>query len=123
MAFTTSVPVFQNSSGVSTDVSATTTSPAFETGDRNELSVQVICDTFTSGSGVFTFLVSNDGINYKAYNRMVTNVNGGTVASSVTLSAAGSDLVFVPTGDHFAYIKVVVTVTGTGTYNAFIHAY
>ena len=113
--------------GAPTAITATTTSAAVYVGDRDDLSIHVSCAGHTAGNGVFTVLVSNDGLNFPTYQRLTTDASviaGSTPAlvNSVTLNANGSDLIFFPNGDHFAWIKVKCTVTTDGSYTAVLHA-
>jgi hypothetical protein len=94
---------------------------------RTLISIQFTAAAITSGNGVFTVLVSNDGVNYVAYNRLTsnatnTNAQNDTRVASVTLNAAGSSMVFFPLGDYFASIKVQVVGTTDGTYSATVQA-
>ena len=104
-------------------VLVTTTSDAFEVGSATGVSLQFVASAISSGNGVFTVLVSNDGVNYIAYNRLVSNVtntNGqtDTRVASVTLSSNTNAVVFIPASDAFKFIKVVATVTTDGAYSA-----
>lgn len=106
------------------NVAATTTSDPVCLSDRAKVSIHVI--EHTAGSGVFTVEVSNDQVNWIPYNRIVsnltnTNAQTDTKVASVTLAAPGSQMLFFPTGDHMAYIRIIVTVTG-GTYSAILSA-
>jgi len=104
-------------------VTATTTSEAIPLGPLGRTSLQFIASGISSGNGVFTVLVSNDGVNFIAYNRLTTNVTNTNAqtdlrAASVTLSTNTSAVVSIP--DAFAYLKVVVTRTTDGTYSAVV---
>lgn len=109
-------------------VVATTTqvAPGVAVGDRSNLGIQVSGTAITSGNGVFKIQVSNDGINWVYYNRLVQNstVTAGStpaLVNSETISANGSKFLFVPDGDHFKYIRASVTRTTDGTYTAILH--
>lgn len=107
-------------------VTADTTGEAVEVGMRGKLSVQFIADV-TSGNGVFTIEVSNDGTNWVQYNRLNdnltnTNTQGDTRVASCTLSSDTNKIYFFPEGDHFRYIRAKVDVTTDGTYSAILHA-
>jgi hypothetical protein len=104
-------------------VTATATSGAQDVSMRTKMSLQFTAAAITSGNGVFTVDVSNDGTNWVAYNRLTTNVtntNGqsDTRVASVTLSSNTSAIVFFPLGDYFRYIRVTCTRTTDGTYTA-----
>lgn len=104
-------------------VTATTTSAAFEVGSATGLSLQFVASGISSGNGVFTVIVSNDGTNWIAYNRMITNVTNtnaqtDTRVANVTLSSNTNAFAFIPTSDAFKYIAVTVTRTTDGTYSA-----
>lgn len=84
-------------------------------------SLQFIASGITSGNGVFTVDVSNDGTNWIAYNRLTTNVtntNGqtDTRVASVTLSSSTSAVASIP--DPFAFYRVRVVPTTDGAYSA-----
>lgn len=104
-------------------VTATTTSAPFEIGSAVGVSLQFVASAITSGNGVFTVLVSNDGVNYIAYNRLVSNVTNtnaqtDTRVAAVTLASNTNAIVFIPESDAFKFIKVVATRTTDGTYSA-----
>ena len=106
-------------------VTATTTSSVFAVGDKKNLSLQFVASSITSGNGVFTVEVSNDGTNYVAYSRLVSNVTKtnaqtDTHVASVTLSSNTSSMAFFPSGDSFQFIRVTVTRTTDGTYSAIL---
>lgn len=103
----------------------TTTSDAFLVGDKFPLSVQFLASSVTSGNGVLTVDVSNDGTNWEAYNRLTsnatnTNAQADTRVSSATLSADGSEFLFFPEGDYFTYMRAKVTRTTDGTYSVIV---
>lgn len=84
-------------------------------------SLQFVASGITSGNGVFTVEVSNDGSNWVAYNKMTTNVtntNGqtDTRVASVTLSSNTSAVVSLP--ENFAFYRVKCVVSVDGTYSA-----
>lgn len=108
-------------------VVATTTSLAQDVSMRISRSIQFIASSITSGNGVFTVDVSNDGTNWVPYNRLTTNVtntNAQTDArvASVTLSSNTSAIVFFPVGDYFRYLRVTVTRTTDGAYSAILQS-
>ncbi len=94
---------------------------------RSKLSLQFIASGITSGNGVFTVDVSNDGTNWIQYNRLTTNVtntNGqnDTRVASVTLSSNTNAFVFFPVGDYFRYLRVSVDLTTDGVYSAILQS-
>lgn len=102
-------------------VTATTTSLGMPVIFSGRGSVQFVAGSITSGNGVFTVDVSNDGVNWIAYNRLTTNVANtnaqfDTRVASVTLSSNTSAIVFIP--DPVVYFRVKVTVTTDGVYSA-----
>lgn len=104
-------------------VTATTTSSSFELGSAVGRSLQFIATGITSGNGVFTVEVSNNGTDWIAYNRLVTNVTDTNAqddahVASVTLSSNTNAIAFIPEEDAFKFIRVVVTRTTDGTYSA-----
>lgn len=104
-------------------ITSTTTSASFPTGPNGITSLQFVCANHTSGNGVFTVDVSNDGVNWTAYNKLTTNVTNtnaqtDTRVASVTLSSNTSSVVSIP--ESFSFIRVTCTVTTDGTYTATI---
>lgn len=96
-------------------------SPTMATGPAGKLSLQFVAASITSGNGVFTVEVSNDGTNFIAYNRLTTNVtntNGqtDTRVASVTLNSNTNAVVSVP--DAFAFYRVRLIMTTDGIYSA-----
>ena len=84
-------------------------------------SIQFVAASITSGNAVFTVDVSNDSINWTAYNRMTTNVTNtnaqtDTRVASVTLNSNTTSLVTIP--DPVAFFRVNCVVTTDGVYNA-----
>lgn len=109
-------------------VTVDTTSLAQDVSMRSKLSLQLIATGITSGNGIFTVDVSNDGATWTAYNRLTTNAtntNAQTDArvASVTLSSTGSSFVFFPVGDYFRYLRVSVDTTTDGAYSAILQSY
>jgi hypothetical protein len=103
------------------------TGDTFEVGMRSKISVQFIASGVTSGNGVFTIEVSNDGINWVQYNRLNdnlanSNTQGDTRVASCTLNSNTNKIYFFPEGDHFRYVRAKVDVTTDGTYSALLHA-
>lgn len=104
-------------------VSATTTSFGFPVENAGRLSLMVYASGVSSGNGVFTVQVSNDGINYAPYNRLVSNVTNTNAqtdvkVASVTVSSNSTAFVFFPPGDTFQYIRINVVRTTDGSYTA-----
>jgi hypothetical protein len=104
-------------------VTADTTSGGIPVNNAKRLSIQFIASAISAGNGIFTVEVSNDGVNWLAYNRLTTNVtntNAQTDArvASVTLSSNTSAFVFFPPGDTFAFFRVKVDMTTDGAYSA-----
>lgn len=98
-----------------------TTSSGFANNVQGKASVQFTAASITSGNGVFTVEVSNDGTNWVVYSRLTTNVTNtnaqtDTRVASVTLSSNGSSVVFIP--DPCAFYRVKVAPTTDGTYSA-----
>ena len=91
--------------------------------DFGKTSLQVVASAITSGNGVFTAQVSNDGSNWVDYNRLTsnaTNTNGqtDTRVASLTLSANGSAVASIP--DSFGFLRVKCVPTTDGTYSAIV---
>lgn len=105
-------------------VTATTTSGGIQTGLFGNVTIQFTAASITSGNGVFTIDVSNDGTTWTAYNRLTTNVTNtnaqtDTRVASVTLSSNLSQVVKIP--DLFNFIRVTCTRTTDGAYTAVVY--
>lgn len=86
-------------------------------------SLQFIGSAISSGNGVFTVEVSNDGSNWIAYSRLTTNAtntNGqtDTRVASITVNSNTSAVVSFPVGDVFSFFRVKVVPTTDGSYSA-----
>lgn len=97
------------------------TSAGFSPTLGNGASLQFVAASVTSGNGVFTVEVSNDGSNWVAYNKLTTNVtntNGqtDTRVASVTLNSNTSSVVSLP--ENFAFFRVKVAASIDGAYSA-----
>lgn len=108
-------------------VVATTVSNGVSMDNAGRVSIMVLSSGISSGNGVFSVQVSNDGTNYATYNRITTNAtntNAQTDArvASVTLSTNTTNFLFFPPGDTFNYFRVTCTVTTDGVYTAVAYA-
>ena len=102
---------------------ANTAAPTHDCSKRQLKSIQFTCSGHTSGNGAFGVEVSNDGVNWVVYNRLISNVTNtnaqfDTRVAAPTLSSNTSAIYFFPTSDYFRYIRVFVAVTTDGTYTA-----
>ena len=102
-------------------VVTTTTSSLKEVSGWTAISIQCIAADISTGNGVFTVEVSNDGTNWKQLQSLITNVTAQTKAASITLSADGNELVFLDKNLRFNYIRVKCTRTTDGTYSAILY--
>ena len=89
-------------------------------------SVQLSAAGISSGNGVMTVEVSNDGVNWVAYNRLTsnsTNTNAQTDVrvASLTQSSNAASVVTIPTTDNFAFMRSKIVVTTDGAYT--VHVY
>jgi len=94
-------------------------------GSSAQASIQLVASSITSGNGVFTIEVSNDGSNWTAYNRITTNVTNtnaqtDTRVASVTLSSNTSSVVTIPDPYAFYRVKCVVSVDGAYSATAYV---
>lgn len=85
-------------------------------------SFQFIASGITSGNGVFTIQVSNDGTNWVDYNRLTTNVTNTNAqtdvrVASVTLNSNTSSVVTIPETDNFVAYRAKVVPTTDGSYS------
>lgn len=104
-------------------VTATTTSSGLAVNNASRLSIMILSSGISSGNGVFTVDVSNDGSNWATYNRLTSNVTNtnaqtDTRVASLTVSTNTTNFLFFPPGDTFAYFRTKVTRTTDGTYSA-----
>lgn len=109
---------------VTVDV-ANTDAPIIDVSLAQYKSIQFIAADVSGGSGAFGIEVSNDGVNWIVYNRLVsnvtnTNVQTDTRVAAPTLSSSTSSIYFFPSDDHFRYMRVFVDVTTDGTYSAIL---
>lgn len=102
-----------------------TTSAVENVQNLDNITLQFVATGISSGNGVMTVLVSNDGTNFVAYNMLidnVTNTNGQqlTRVASKTLSSNTSVVVAL---DNFSWnmIKVTVTFTTDGSYSVILN--
>jgi hypothetical protein len=102
-------------------VTTTTTSQAFDISKRQQITFEFLCASHTSGNGVFTVDVSNDGVNWITSVALqdAQSTASGTWVASQTLSANGTKGAYLQTGWRFC--RVVCTVTTDGAYSAFMH--
>lgn len=102
---------------------ANTAAGIWDVSKRQLKSIQFTCSGHTSGNGVFGVEVSNDGVNWVVYNRLINNVTntiseGDVRTAAPTLNSNTSAIYFFPTSDYVRYIRVFVTVTTDGAYSA-----
>lgn len=101
-------------------------SAALPLNSKSNTSIQLVASSITSGNGVMTVEVSNDGVNWVAYNRLTsnaTNTNAQTDVrvASLTQSTNASSIVTIPTTDNFAYMRTKIVVTTDGAYSVFVY--
>ncbi len=111
---------------VTVDVANTAATP-YDVSKRQLKSIQFTCSGHTSGSGVFGVEVSNDGVNWIVYNRLIPNLTGTNAQTDAhvaapTLSSNTSAIFFFPVSDYFRLIRVFVDVTTDGVYTATLQA-
>lgn len=104
-------------------VTATTTSRGVPLDNAGRVSLQLIATGVSSGTGTFTVEVSNDGVTWTPYQRLISNLTGtnsqtDAYVQSKVLNATGSSMVFVSAGDTFASMRVTCTRATDGTYSA-----
>jgi len=111
---------------VTADVANTAATP-FDVSKRQLKSIQFSAASISGGSGAFGVEVSNDGVNWVVYNRLIPNLTGtnsqtDAYVAAPTLSSNTSAIYFFPTSDYFRLIRVFVDVTTNGAYSAVIQA-
>lgn len=96
----------------------------YDTSMRHNISLQLVAG---SENAVFSLEISNDGVNFIPYNRLVANVtntnaqtDSGITYASVTANT--SAFYFVKLGDTFRFVRGSASLVSTdGTFNAFMH--
>ncbi len=108
-------------------VIATATSEPIDVSGYKRIGIQVLASDISSGNGVFTVEATNDGVNWSPVNTLidnVTNTNAQTLTrvDSKTLSANGSDFIYLDGFVAVKAIRVKVTVSTDGKYSASVVA-
>jgi hypothetical protein len=106
----------------SAGVKANTIGGAYDISKRQLITIQFVCTAYTSGDAMFTIDVSNDGTNWitgMGFLDPTTTTPTTWVVSKAITSKTSSGVVVQP---GWKYIRVNVSVAGTGTYSAFMHA-
>jgi len=106
---------------------ANTAAKVYDVSERQVKSIQFTTANHTSGNGVFGVEVSNDGVNFVVYSRLIPNLAGTNAQTNAavpapTQSTNTSAIFFFPVEDYFRYVRVFVTVTTDGTYTATLQA-
>jgi hypothetical protein len=101
-------------------VTGNTTSSAINVEGLDDLTIELFASAISSGNGVFTVDVSNDGTNWATGATMlnITQTAVGTYVASITLSSNTTAAAFLRKG--FKLIRVVVAVTTDGAYSAIV---
>jgi hypothetical protein len=103
------------------DKEATFTSGWVDVSFMSRLTLQVAGSSISGGNGKFEVEVSNDGgTTVTTLKRLISNVTAGTVVDSLTISANGNDILFLPTDVVVSLMRVKVTRTTNGKYTASI---
>lgn len=95
-------------------VATTTTSAGVYIGDRMKVGLQYVVGGITEGNVVIRTEVSDDNVNWVAYNRLISNVAAGTAFTSVQVTSSQNQVAFVPAGDTFSYLRGYVNHRATG---------
>ena len=106
-------------------VTATTTSRGIPLDNAGRASIQLIASGVSSGTGTFTVDVSNDGVTWTPYQRLIPNLIGtnsqtDAFVQSKVLNSNGSSMIFISAGDTFASMRVTCTRATDGTYSAVV---
>lgn len=101
---------------------ATFTSDGFSTENLANVSVQFTAANISSGNGVCTIDVSNDGVNWVTGVAFVdyAATAHGTYKTSQTLSSNASVIAFLGSDFGAKMIRAKVTVTTDGSYSAVV---
>lgn len=89
-------------------------------------SIQLIAESLSSGNGVMTVEVSNDGVFWTVYSRLTsnaTNTNAQTDVRVGSLTASANNTAYVvtlPTTDRFAFMRAKIVTTTDGAYSVVI---
>jgi hypothetical protein len=91
----------------------------------NPTSIQLKAENISSGNGVMTVEVSNDGESFVVYNRLTsnaTNTNAQTDVrvASLTASTNASSIVTLPMTDKFAFMRAKIVTTTDGEYSVIV---
>lgn len=107
-------------------VTVTTISKIMSIDGCNKIGIQFIRANHTAGSSTFIFEVSNDGINFVTYNKLIDNVVntnaqqltrvGSVVLSSNTSKVYGVDL----TGETYRFGRITCTIATDGDGQAIV---
>ena len=105
-------------------VTVTTTSDPSKSNVENliALSVQFTCTGHTSGNGVFSVDVSNDGVNWATSIALIdaASTTPSTRVTSVTLNSNSSKMYYFGNDFGAKLVRVVCAVTTDGVYTAVI---
>lgn len=108
-------------------ITATATSRGVGVDNASRVSIQFQSTGISSGNGVLTVQVSNDGgANWVEYNRLTSNLTNAsnlndTRVTGVQLNINGGSMFFIPPGDTFELIRTKVTVTTDGSYTTTLY--
>lgn len=108
-------------------VAATTTSAAINVSGAKKIMLALTRTNHSSGNTVYTVTVSLNGVDFYAYNKLISNVantNAQTPirVASVTSSSNETVLLTLDPMDCFVAIKVVATITTDGKATAWVLA-
>lgn len=105
-------------------VTSTTTSSVYDISMRSNISLVFLAASISSGNGVFTVDMSNDGTNWVTGIAMIdaTSATATTYVTSKTLSSNTTAGVYLP-NSGFRLMRVKVTRTTDGAYSAFLQLY
>ena len=104
-----------------------TTSGVINTNFLENITFELLCSSYSSGSGVLTLLGSNDGVNYTAISFVDptvanTNAQGLTRVLSITAGSATAKVGVLENLFKFEFLEFTLTYTGTGVYSVYVHA-
>jgi hypothetical protein len=111
-------------------ITATNTPVAIDVSDVSKMTIAISsAGTFNARSGVLTVTASVDGINYAAYNMLITNTTNAIteglvrVAATTAISTTAQCAFYYIDTTPFKYLKFLLTITdgGSPTGNYSVH--
>jgi hypothetical protein len=98
------------------NVTTGTVGGVFDVSMRTHKSLHFLNTESTAGVVTFTVHVSNDGHEFIAYNRLISNATTTAFVANIALSSlTNAGVLFIPHDDYFRYIRVTATKSAQTT--------